>query len=739
MQLKIEHLRGSVMPFTLPFQKGKSMTLVYGENGTGKTTICDAFEFLSKRKVGSLDNRGLGSGIHKYWPSQGKDKSDVKVEFQDSSGNVCTATLAGSDVVIDPAGSEPVAEVLRRSQILSLIEAKPAERYNAISKFIDVSSIESAENNLRASIKAIQRDEELALERVQKNSVAIEQFWESAGKPGTDAYEWAEEKSNEESDTHSVDIQHLEELKNAYNLIKGQLPNLEKAEKNVGETSEELVQAEQQVDAAMKSVAAGTGDIVRILETATPYLHNHPELDRCPLCESSENVDGLSDRAQKRLNEFKDLQRAKSTQKTKASSKKNAEQKLEAAMEAAQKCVDDFKVCCEQYEWPDEVKLPDNGVLEDHTRWAEWIEANEALTVSWGDIKQTWQDNTKFIATLKKAVSTYKTDQQDLVELHSLLPVLKKALKIMEEERKSFTDNILANIADEVGRLYELVHPGEGLNNISLMLHPTRRASLEIGASFNGLTDTPPQAYFSESHLDTLGLCTFLALAAMENPSGTILVLDDILASIDEPHIERLIEMLYKETKIFQHTIVTTHYRPWREKFRWGWLSDGQCHFIELNKWCPSGGLTLTKSMPDTERLRSLLGESPIDPQLICAKAGVILEAALDFLTQLYQCSVPRKSGGRYTLGELLPAIKKKLRGVMRVEVKTGAAADGTPVYTEYLIKPVLDELEKIAQARNVMGCHFNQLSYDLLDSDATRFGNLVLELMANLTDEENG
>ena len=34
--------RGSSTTFKLPFEKGRKLTLVYGENGTGKTTICDA-------------------------------------------------------------------------------------------------------------------------------------------------------------------------------------------------------------------------------------------------------------------------------------------------------------------------------------------------------------------------------------------------------------------------------------------------------------------------------------------------------------------------------------------------------------------------------------------------------------------------------------------------------------------------------------------------------------------------
>jgi len=154
-------------------------------------------------------------------------------------------------------------------------------------------------------------------------------------------------------------------------------------------------------------------------------------------------------------------------------------------------------------------------------------------------------------------------------DLDVLMPRLKRALEVVESERKKYADKILHDIADDVSRLYEKVHPGEGLNKISLDLDPVRRASLEIAADFQGQQGAPPQAYFSDSHLDTLGLCVFLALARRETPGEAILVLDDVLGSMDEPHVERLIEMLYEKAGKFRQSIITTHYRPWREKFRW--------------------------------------------------------------------------------------------------------------------------------------------------------------------------
>ena len=44
MSLTVENLRGAVTPFTLAFEKSKKLTIIYGENGTGKSTVADAFD-----------------------------------------------------------------------------------------------------------------------------------------------------------------------------------------------------------------------------------------------------------------------------------------------------------------------------------------------------------------------------------------------------------------------------------------------------------------------------------------------------------------------------------------------------------------------------------------------------------------------------------------------------------------------------------------------------------------------
>jgi hypothetical protein len=742
-QLTIEHLRGSVISFTLPFEKDKKLSVIYGENGAGKSTICDAFDFIGNGKVGSLENRGLGK-TNKYWQSVGKKPTDVSVILQTVSTNppkinTCTATIARSDVVTNPEALRPKVEVLRRSQILALIEAKPGERYAAISRFIDVSGIEMSEAALRELIHDLSSNREIAVARVRENLDAVIQFWETAGKQGKDYMAWAEAESKRDAGSSAAELDALNNLQNAFTRLTDYPAQFTTGEQSAQTAQSAATKAKKTAEECAQNIAADAGESMNILEAASGYFHKHPTPVACPLCESAEKINGLAERIKVRLEQFSALQAALQQQKAADNQLQRALQQQEALKNNAKRHVQEFEAARAKYDWSKDIELPSTPAPEDVSALSDWLKKSGHLPAQWKKVEIARQDRKQFISTLKLAVKTLQDNSRAQKELDVLLPRLSKALEIVEQERRKLTDEILSKIAGEVGRIYEIVHPSEGLNKISLELDPNRRASLEIGAEFCGQTGAPPQAYFSDSHLDTLGLCVFLALAALDGPERTILVLDDILASVDEPHVERLIEMLYTESVKFRHCIITTHYRPWKQKLRWGWLKNGQCHFIELTKWTDKNGLTLIRSVPDAERLRLLLAETAPDPQLVCAKAGVILEAALDFLTQLYECSCPRRADGLYTLGDLLPCINKKLRQAMQVEVMTGKDAAGTAIYQTKSLTPILDELNRIAQARNVFGCHFNKLSFDLLDADAIGFGQNVLALIETLADPDAG
>ncbi|MBF0632339.1 MAG: hypothetical protein HQL89_15285 [Magnetococcales bacterium] len=499
-----------------------------------------------------------------------------------------------------------------------------------------------------------------------------------------------------------------------------------------------LRSAKNNVIEAVKRVESGALDLLSIFQSGQKYLKEHPTTDRCPLCGSSENIVGLSTRIDQKIQDLSSLDESQMIE-TKCYKKLNDEQIfLDLLKGKFSKSRDDFLSLRNSTTWPVEVVFPATLPPEEQSLLAVWLDSIKAFREKLFDIDEVWSGQKQFRADVKKALTQYQNNFEIYNRLATQLGFAMKAHTVMINERISFTDKIIQDISDDICQIYNEIHPGEGLNKISMQLDQKRRASLELNSEFCSHS-APPQAYFSQSHLDTLGLCVFLALALRDEPERTILIMDDVIGSIDEPHVERVIEAIYEYSKKFQHCIVTTHYRPWREKYRWGWLKNGHCQFVELSNWELSQGVRITGSLPEIERLKRLLAEEPPDIQSICGKAGVILEAALDYLTQKYECRVPRKSGNVFTLGDLIPALDKKLRQALKVEIRIEDSDSGAPVFKSEPLGPILDELERISQTRNAFGAHFKEISFELLDSDAIRFAQLVVKLMESMTHPEDG
>ena len=716
ISLAIENLRGSVTPFTLAFEKGKKLTIVYGENGTGKSTISDAFDLLGNGKVGSLENRGVGGATRTYWPSVGKKHTDVKVVLSTSSGT-CTLSLSKANVAVENEQLKPQVAVLRRSQILSLIAAQPADRYKEISRFVDVSGIETSEATLRKLIIDKNKDYESAATHLGANRTTIENFWNQAGNQALDSFSWAKveiQKDQQEFDRKKVAI---DGLISRWEKIIPHPRKLEELVGNLKSSESSLATAKASMEVITSDAANDYLEVLEILKAAQKHFTTHPHPTVCPLCESGDKAEGLVAEVNRRIEAqglHTKLNAARNSVVSQEAVVQREKQRLEDFMEGAKKDFAALESYCAGSKNISDLKLPVFPVPSEVEKWAGWIDGNKDKHDSWRQAADACVDSKNFVETLRRSLKDFEESEVVAKDLAVVLPRLREILRVVEEERKKFTDTVLGAISTRVGELYEAIHPGEGLNKIVLALDAAKRGSLDIATEFAGRQDTPPQAYFSDSHLDTLGLCVFIALTEHEAPEQKILVLDDVLGSVDEPHVERIIGVIYDVSQKFKHSVVTTHYRPWREKFRWGVLKPDQtCHFVELNQWAFGKGITLSGAIiPEISRLKTLLADPNPDVQAICGKAGVILEALLDFITLQYGCAVPRRHGNTYVLSDLLGAVNGKLLAALKVETLDQNASGQVLASTE--LKPILADIAEIAQARNVLGAHFNAMAFDL-------------------------
>lgn len=736
---RITAFRGASTTFTLSFEKGRKLTLVYGENGTGKTTICDAFELLAHERVSSLDGYGLGKGLEKYWPTAGKSANDLSITLETSAGT-CSAKIVNKKAVVAPADLRPKIELLRRQQILHLIQAQPKERYDAIKRFIDIGAFEASEEALRQQGKALADDRARARQAEDQSLQELQSFYEAAGSPPIlNPVTWAKQKLAESAANLDSEISAIGKLRSAFDTLKAFPERVETRQRTLADATTTLANAETALAAAAAAVSDSAAGTLDVLEAGSQYLQSHSDASECPLCLSKENAAGLANDVASRLANLGALRTATAKRQQCVTALTNAQAAVTQCEADYAKAIATYTTVQGGHKWKARVKLPPDAPPVKLRSLAAWLTAEEATAQTWPAVEAEWRGEKKFTATLKTALERYDANLTKRTELDVLVPKLEEVLKLCVEQRRAFTGTIIGGIAQEVGRLYERVHPGEGLEAIALPLDPNKRASIELEAKFSG-KDVPPQAYFSQSHLDTLGLCIFLALAARDRPDETILILDDVLGSVDEPHVERVVGMIYEISKTFRHTIVATHYRPWRERFRWGALKPGQpCQFVELSGWNIADGMNLVGCIPEINRLKTLLAEAQPDTQAICSKAGVMLEYALEYLTQRYECRVPNRPGGSYTIGELLPAIDNKLRDALRVEIRDGLTDPNATPTSVVQLKPILNELSRIAQVRNVLGAHFKAISFELLDQDALGFANHVVQLVDALSHPDDG
>jgi len=215
----------------------------------------------------------------------------------------------------------------------------------------------------------------------------------------------------------------------------------------------------------------------------------------------------------------------------------------------------------------------------------------------------------------------------------------------------------------------------------------------------------------------------------------TILILDDVVTSVDGPHLDRFMNLLHAEAGNFNQVIVTTHCRPWRDRYRWAKGPAANIQVIELGPWTLNNGLQLGHFITALDEVKSALKQPVWDRQAVASKAGIVLESMLDFLTLKYRCSVPRNARNEYTLGDLAFGIDQKLSKTLCC---TWPMGDGTNK-EEISLKPLIDAATSVHWVRNCVGCHLHALGSEITDGDVRAFAQNVIALADTLICESCG
>ena len=171
---------------------------------------------------------------------------------------------------------------------------------------------------------------------------------------------------------------------------------------------------------------------------------------------------------------------------------------------------------------------------------------------------------------------------------------------------------------------FRFLHPDDNFDEVELI--PTGERGIEFKLRYHGEEISSPMKILSEAHLNSLGICLFLASAKHFNKTTGFLVLDDVVTSFDTGHRRPLARLMSEKFSDSQF-LLFTHDELWFEILKKD-LPSRKWLFKELMKWTKDKGLDI-KDSPITlkERIKNSLDENDI--QSATNKCRILIEEIL--------------------------------------------------------------------------------------------------------------
>lgn len=297
------------------------------------------------------------------------------------------------------------------------------------------------------------------------------------------------------------------------------------------------------------------------------------------------------------------------------------------------------------------------------------------------------------------------------VELQDEIKDINRKTRITSSDRMNAIGQLFSDASENLTRAFRQVSTmRDRVASISVKTGEHTDVSLEIDVHMESGHTVKPRRFFSEANLDLLALLVFLSVskAASERGQSKILVLDDVLQSVDAEIRIRIAEYILSEFRSWQ-LIFTVHDRLWKEQlismFR---RQSHPLSVVDISRYDSAVGPITTGSnagLSDLLEASMERGESIS----ICAHAGLLLEQICQNLSWRLPISVTRRREDKYTLGDLWP-------GVLKVLKKTS-------------IGNLAIEADRWIHLRNLAGAHFNEWAQSVSVQEAAEIGSSSLAL----------
>jgi DNA repair exonuclease SbcCD ATPase subunit len=623
----IAGFRGIRQPLSLPVEKsGKPVSLlIYGRNGTGKSSIADAWEWLTSGKVQHLAREGAAEASYPHKAAMTPGETYVTAHFTDPR---FTEVKLEFDFArkSQPKPSSNLTALrqelrhpshLRYADLTRFVLMTKGERFDELAGLMGFASQMQYLKSLRRVEAQVKAAVEQAKSAVMETTAQLRlQFGQGATLPQSIAH--MAERCKEHG--YPPSEQSLEAVRVASSELSGAIaadPTLIKLgliqpiqiAARVSLISSSLaahVSTYRQVLGSMKVEQAQQAHAqhqVSLFEAAQALLKVTEDASNCPICKRPfegdllEHVSGELARlrhiqqlrtelssAKARLNQAMGLLPSQLLSPISADSllqlglDGDEWKNLKDAVSETESAISVVRAILQR----ETTTITDEDILDAQSAESQTIQSCLALTAAqdaFAAIVDTKAASLKQSKAQEKRVSDAKFVANGLNLIDELFKrrMVNAAWDSVLSEFQPAVDDFSQKSVESVGERFEeisakvkslfalLEKDTEGIGEPKLKLVPTQDRAVVLEVMFHGETISPAYKYLSESQLNSFGLAVFIASALHFNEQCGVMILDDIVNSFDAHKRPRLVQLI-KEHLANHQVILLTHDRLFQDQ-----------------------------------------------------------------------------------------------------------------------------------------------------------------------------
>ena len=574
---------------------GKSM-VVYGENGSGKSSFVDAVEYVlnngsiehlrteysGSRQVNAIPNTHKPANVNSTLRFKFQDSSELKIEF---NPNGSSKRSGGEGIAIGEW--EYRQTVLRQDEVAKFVHDTKGGKYSALLPLFGLHKLEVAAENLRKLRRTVENEAKSGEKKAflqQSSNLRQATFADQSGDQILEAINglYARYGGGDRAEVDALSLCSKTKIAIDNKISQFSADNRrhvalkEVAESNLKDTVERVRTASVKL---AESIDSSISEKLAVLQAARAFaetIEDDTEIN-CPACGQAVTSGAFGEHVKTETERLKELENSFDAYKSAVGSVSNCLESLKSDLRKP-----DLK------DWKDgfvdpalldglqylELASPD--ALRENCSVDELNAIENRLlpiiAIAARDTKgappdvQTLTGDKNRLNVAETVISSRRL-QAEIDACEDLISAITSLEQEVRSQIRQRSQAVIDTISQDVESMWSTLHPGEKIDSVGLSLPADADKAIDVILKFHGRDQDSPRLTLSEGFRNSLGLCIFLAMAKQVVDKERPLFLDDVVVSLDRHHrgmIQGLLDTEFNDRQV----IILTHDREWYTELR---------------------------------------------------------------------------------------------------------------------------------------------------------------------------